>query len=182
MAIYFDMDGVLADFKKGVDQTGAEYAPLGTINKAADDAMWDAIRATPHFYLSLPEIPSGVRLFKSLQAAGENPEILTAIPKPVHEIHDAEPDKIAWVGRHLGKNVKTHICFRAEKQNYCKKSDDILIDDQAKNITEWESAGGTGILFQADTPVKIPAILALKLKPAMQDGLSAFETQEPIFE
>ena len=48
------------------------------------------------------------------------------------------------------KNLKIgtdqiNIVQRREKQNFAGK-DIILVDDHKKNIREWESAGGTGIL------------------------------------
>lgn len=168
MAIYFDMDGVLADFRTGVEQLGVPYVPPETTDKKADDAVWDAIRATPGFYAKLPEIPSGIRLFKDLQAAGENPEILTAVPKPHHDIKNAPADKIEWNREHLGPGVTTHICLRAEKQKFCKGPEDILIDDQARNINEWQASGGTGVLFQG-AATKLPPRLELKLQIAGED-------------
>ena len=51
--IYFDMDGVLADFERGVreicgvvppDQNAKHWRP------GDDDEMWEKIKATKHFY------------------------------------------------------------------------------------------------------------------------------------
>lgn len=163
MAIYFDMDGVLADFRVGVEQLKIPYVPADTTDKAADDAMWDAIRVDAHFYAGLPEIPGGVWLFKALQAAGLAPEILTAVPKPVHNIPNAAGDKIAWNEAHLGPGIRTHICLRAEKINMCRGPQDILFDDLEQNIQEWRKAGGTGVLFRDGAPQDLPPALAQKL-------------------
>lgn len=169
MAIYFDMDGVLADFRTGTERAGAVYAPIGTSDKKADDAMWDEIRKTPHFYATLPEIPRGIRLFKDLQAAGEKPEILTAIPKPHYRIEHSAEDKKSWAAAHLGPDVPVHICYRAEKIRKCRGPEDILIDDQNRNVEEWKSAGGTGILFRENGPIKLPAVLTLRMELARMD-------------
>ena len=169
MTIYFDMDGVLADFKSGAEQAGAAYVPAGTTDKKADDDMWDQIRKTPHFYAGLPEISRAVQLFKDLQAAGEKPEILTAIPKPHYGIKYAAEDKKAWVETHLGPGIPVHICYRAEKIHKCGGPNDILIDDQDRNIQEWQAAGGTGILFRENMPLKLPKRLMLLLKEAGTD-------------
>lgn len=170
MAIYFDMDGVLADFRTGAEQAGAVYAPIGTSDKKADDAMWDKIREKPHFYAGLPEIPRGIRLFRDLQAAGEKPEILTAIPKPHYRIQDSDSDKRQWAAEHLGPDIPVHICYRAEKIKKCRGPEDVLIDDQPRNVREWEAAGGTGVLFQEDAPAKLPPRLVLKLETARRDS------------
>lgn len=170
MAIYFDMDGVLADFRAGIEKLGIPYVPAETTDKAADDAMWDAVRATPHFYAGLAEISSGVALFKSLRAAGLDPEILTAVPKPIHNIQHAASDKVAWNEEHLGPDTRTHICLRAEKINMCGGPDDILIDDQERNIREWREAGGTGVLFRDGVPDGLPPALALAVKNAASKG------------
>ncbi len=170
MAIYFDMDGVLADFRAGAEAAGAAYVGPETSDKKADDAMWDVIRSTPHFYAGLPEIPAGVRLFRALQDAGEAPEVLTAIPKPCHGITDAGPDKILWNESHLGPGVKTHICMREEKAGYCKGPSDYLFDDQDRNLAEWAAAGGTAVKFTENGPEHMPPVLKLKLELSRQDA------------
>ena len=183
MAIYFDMDGVLADFRTGAEQAGATYVPVGTKDKIADDAMWDKIREKPHFYAGLPEISRGVRLFRDLQDAGEKPEILTAIPKPHYRIKNADTDKKDWAAEHLGPEVPVHICYRAEKILKCRGPEDVLIDDQERNVDEWRAAGGTGILFREQGPVKLPATLMIRLEAAKVDRRNGIAVQsEPHFE
>lgn len=170
MATYFDMDGVLADFKAGVERLGVPYVPPDTKDRAADDAIWDAIRATPRFYARLPEIPSGTALFRALQAAGEDPEVLTAVPKPEKNVPKAAGDKCAWNLAHLGPDVKTRICLRAEKIRFCRGPEDVLIDDQERNVREWREAGGTGVLFRG-AATRLPPRLEMRLKMAEKDGM-----------
>ena len=115
--IYFDMDGGLADFDRGVrDLCGME-----------------------------PQSQNGDRC-----------EILTGIPKPRRGILTAGEDKINWVRRVLSENVTVNIVYREEKPQYCKGRMDILIDDAAENIRQWEEIGGTGILhISAEGTAKI---------------------------
>ena len=148
--IYFDMDGVLADFDKGIRELcsmdplpQSEDQPVGY-----DDELWSKVREAGHFYDKLELIPGTKELFDYVYGKyGDRCEILTGIPKPRRGIITAGEDKINWVRRLLSKDVVVNIVWREDKPDYCSGKDCILIDDYALNITEWEQCGGTGILF-----------------------------------
>lgn len=176
MAIYFDMDGTIADFAAGVRAIGADPEAPETGGTRRDDEMWDAIRRTPHFYRNLPEIPAGAGLFRLMAASGMSPEVLTAVPKPKRMIEHAAEDKIEWNLEHLGPDTVTHICYRADKVRRCHGPDDVLIDDHAVTIGEWREAGGTGILFRQGSPIELPPRLVIALRVGAMD-----EAQKSMF-
>ena len=147
--IYFDMDGVLADFDGGVARLcGLRPLMQGEHrSKEEDDLMWERIREVPHFYDRLEPMPGAVELFRQLyERYGDKCEILTGIPKPKRGIITAGEDKTAWAHRLLTPEMKVNIVYREEKKDFCTGKDTILIDDLKSNIDDWESFGGTGIL------------------------------------
>ena len=148
--IYFDMDGVLADFERGVREIcGLEPISQNAKNNdsKAENEMWEAIRKSGHFYDYLELMPSAKEMFDAVYGKyGDKCEILTGIPKPKRGIVTAGDDKKAWVKRLLSKDVKVNIVYREEKPQYCTGRDCVLIDDFEKNIKEWEAMGGTGIM------------------------------------
>lgn len=147
--IYFDMDGVLADFERGV----RELCTLEPVNQskatnAQTDRLWEAVKKVPHFYLKLEPMKDAVEFFNEVfNKLGGNCQILTGIPKPRRQIENAGEDKIEWVRKFLPPDVKVNVVFRKEKIKFCTGENCILIDDYDKNIREWEKAGGRGILF-----------------------------------
>ena len=147
--IYFDMDGVLADFDRGVrDFCGIEPGKQGDRNDAADTSLWERVKKVDHFYDRLELVPGAKELFDMVYAAyGERCEILTGIPRPHRGLLNAAEDKVKWVRRLLSEDVVVNTVFRAEKVKFCHGSGCILIDDYEKNIAEWEASGGTGVLF-----------------------------------
>ena len=156
MRIYFDMDGVLADFARGIREfAGFNPAVQGESNEKPDDLVWDAVRSTDHFYDRLEPIPGSFELFRELfEKYGEDCQILSAVPKPKRNIPEAGDDKRKWVARLLSPDVKVNIVLRKEKQGYCTGQDSILIDDYDKNIKEWIKMGGSGILFTTSEDVR----------------------------
>ena len=67
MKIYFDMDGVLADFNKGiVDLCGIAAKDQDLQTEAESEKMWEEIRKVDHFYDKLEPIPGAVKRFKLL--------------------------------------------------------------------------------------------------------------------
>ena len=146
--IFFDLDGVLADFDYGVVAfAGFEILDQSSQDYAREDLMLEHIRKVNRFYYKLPPMPGAVDMFNSVYSKyGDCVEILSGIPKPRRGITGAADDKIEWAHKYLSADLKVNIVFKEEKKNYCKGKDYILIDDLDANIHAWEKCGGTGIL------------------------------------
>ena len=120
--IYFDMDGVLVDFNRGVKEL-CTLSPLkqGEKNSAErDDRMWEKIREVDHFYDRLEPMEGALEMFRIIyQKYGDRCEILTGIPKSKRGIWGAGEDKTLWVHRLLSEKVTVNIVYREEKKNFC---------------------------------------------------------------
>lgn len=147
--IYFDMDGVLADFEKGVrEMLHMEPQPQnGKRSAELDDLMWEVMRKVDHFYDRLDLMPGAKEMFDRVyRKYGDRCEILTGVPREERGIVDAVPDKVAWSHRLLSKDVKVHTVCRKHKIRFCTGPEAVLVDDREKTIREWRELGGTGIL------------------------------------
>jgi hypothetical protein len=148
--IYFDMDGVLADFERGVKEICGVIPPSQNAKHhkpGEDDEMWERIKETKHFYDYLELMPRAKEMFDAVyDKFGDRCEILTGIPKPKRGIANAGEDKTIWVRRLLSKDIVINIVQREEKPQYCKGKGCILIDDMQRNIRDWIAEGGTGII------------------------------------
>lgn len=149
MKIFFDMDGVLADFNRGViDLCHMQLQDQENEDEEYTNRLWSAVRNVDHFYDRLEMMPSARKLFDhAMKISNGNCEILTGIPKPKRGIITAGEDKIKWVRRLLSPDIKVKSVYKEEKKNFCTGRDCILIDDLAANISAWNTAGGTGILY-----------------------------------
>lgn len=152
LIIYFDMDGVLANFEGYVKEQGIPYIPLGIKHRPSDAEMWARIKEIPHFYAKLPAIERTVQLFKELSEDYQC-EILSAIPKPKWGLKNTGEDKIEWCHKYLDENAIVHIVYREQKKEFALGKHCILIDDLAKNIKEWNDLGGSGILYSDDISI-----------------------------
>jgi len=148
--IFFDMDGVLADFDKGVlEMCGIVTLPQNAdFPPGYDENLWEKVREAGHFYDKLDFIPGAKEMFDDIyEQFGAKCEILTGVPKPSRNIPEASEDKVKWVRRLLSKDIVVNTVARKDKKNYCTGKDCILVDDYDRNINEWEASGGTGVLF-----------------------------------
>ena len=146
--IYFDMDGVLADFDRGIiELCGIE--PMDQLTRSEEDNIniWEHVARIKHFYDKLEPMDGALEMINLIcEKYVDKVEILTGIPKPYRNIPTAGEDKINWVRRLIDKNLKVNIVFREDKKQFCTGKDCILVDDLKTNIDEWEESGGTGIL------------------------------------
>ncbi len=148
--IYFDMDGVLVDFDRGVEELAHhESLNQGISTDETDSEMWDAVRTVDHFYARLEPMEGALELFHRLdQKYPGTCEILTGVPKPRRRIAHAAEDKKEWIRAHLGAEVIVHTVYKEEKKNFCTGPESVLIDDFDRNINAWKACGGTGILYR----------------------------------
>ncbi len=141
------MDGVLADFERGVRELCGVMPVAQGMNCPEEELMWDRIREIGNFYDRLELMPGAGEMFAALYGKyGSACEILTGVPKPDRRIVSAGADKTRWVRRLLSKDIVINAVLRRDKYMFCTGPDCILIDDYEKNIREWENSGGTGVL------------------------------------
>ena len=135
--IYVDMDGVLVDFDGGYEKL------TGMTTRAADEKgpefFWKPIsKAGAKWWITLNWMPDGKQLWDYVKKY--NPELLSA---PSRE-EASKLGKRVWVKREL-PGVKLILRSADKKQEFASPNS-ILIDDREKNIEQWKSAGGVGIL------------------------------------
>lgn len=149
--IYFDMDGVLADFGGGLRELcGMEPFENQDLPDEVEQVMWDAIRNCPEFYSSLKLVEGSGELFAEMRGKyGDKVEVLTGIPGQRRRLKNVKEDKVDWAHRLLDPELVVNTVNRSEKPDFVSGEDCILIDDYQDNIDLWVEAGGTGILFKS---------------------------------
>lgn len=120
-AFYFDMDGVIANFHKDFDYRKRAQQALNRIWIANLDPFMD-----------------NINVMKELIANEEKVYILT---KAANEA--AKLGKIDFLKKHIPEfDLNCFICIvgSGKKIDYIKE-DGILVDDDKKNLRQWEKAG-----------------------------------------
>lgn len=136
--LFSDNDGVMADFEAGFKQIfGREFhsVPVGV--------AWNLIYKDPEYYFKLPLMAGALEYWERIRHL--NPTVLTGCPTSGYEA--AADAKRRWIAHHLGADVKVITCFSRDKQKHMTGPGDVLIDDHEKNLKNWRTAGGHGILL-----------------------------------
>ena len=163
--VYLDMDGVLADFDRGLREGyGIENCHINyqTPNDQKTPEQWDLVykirkcMSTPGFFSSLPMMEGALGLWNVVST----PYVLTAVPGQGADEMVAK-EKREWIIKHFGELPQDRVitCLRPEKAAYAESFDptwykgvskpvsNILVDDIEANVEQWKEAGGIGILF-----------------------------------
>lgn len=139
--IYLDLDGVFADF-------WGEVCNIFGKEPENNKMIWDRLKDVPNLFLNLKPLPYTKVMFNAIYSKyGNKCEILSSVPHPNNFLVTAPDNKRNWVKKHLNDKIVVNIVNNhSEKQKFCKGKNYILIDDYIKNINEWTSKGGIGIL------------------------------------
>ena len=139
--LYLDLDGVFADFNSAVKELIGKYP--GEIDRKT---LWINVQKVPNFYYNLKLMGNAKESFDYIINNSIVPvEILTALPSPAKYLRTSAADKQQWVYDNLSKDIVTHCVVNwREKANFAKENN-VLVDDQFKNISAWNNNGGIGI-------------------------------------
>lgn len=133
-SLFLDLDGVLADFDRGVRLvTGKRPDQLDTRD------MWRALAREKDFFGTLAMMEDAHELWAFSKPF--DPTILTGLPLGSW----APEQKRRWVARMLGGDVRIITCMTREKPRHSGPGR-VLVDDREKTREGWEKAGGHFIL------------------------------------
>jgi len=148
------MDGVLADFDKGVSEKMGKKLDQRQYDTDPKyrSKMWRWVtnysKRGGKLWYELPLMPDAMQLWNYVKKF--NPQILTAQGNPEY---GAEPQKRKWIAEKIGSNVPVLVTQKSREKAQYAAPNHILIDDRKKAIGPWREAGGIGILHTsaADT-------------------------------
>jgi hypothetical protein len=131
--LFLDLDGVLADFDRGVIGLTGRHP-----REQSAREMWRAVVRAPDFFAALAFTDDGRRLWEFCRPL--DPTILTGLPHGGW----ADPQKRRWVTEMLGPDVPVITCMARGKARYAAPGH-VLVDDRESAREPWEAAGGVFI-------------------------------------
>ena len=155
--IYCDLDEVLVDFRRGADA-----AVGGNFVKMSKDERWNKVNQVKGFWPNLGWKPNAKRLHDFIMKY--NPHVLSAY---AGRDSTSKIGKMKWLKKNASfKRGNIHLVLRSQKKDYATTDEkpNILIDDYDKNIQEWETAGGIGILHTGNVGQTISELKRLGFK------------------
>lgn len=137
--IYVDMDGVLTDF----DGQFFKFFKKRPTDIKSDKEFWEMVdKGGLKFWVDMPWLEGSKKFWNYVKQF--NPTILSA---PARSLPQSPKGKKIWVKREL-HNTPLILKRARNKKEYADKNS-ILIDDMKQNISDWNNAGGIGILFRS---------------------------------
>jgi len=157
--IFWDLDGVLADFDAAyTNLSGVVWDYSKAVTEEQKLAKWERIRACPYFFRDLPWIPGARDLIlyvrDSLTAAGGDERQLGILSAATAKVPGCADEKALWIDRELPWIPLANriiVTSKQAKNQYAVSPSghpNVLVDDLAPSIADWEQAGGIGILFR----------------------------------
>ena len=152
MRVALDLDGVIVNFtKQGCKVMGEPY-PSNFVfshyswlfDKYGKHSCYKRMKGHP-FWTTMEKFPWSDRLIKMVDTVTEGNWIF--LTKPMADPY-CYSGKAEWIRTHYPRYEKKLVICAANKNNFARNQFDVLIDDKIENITDWNTAGGTGLFWQ----------------------------------
>jgi phosphoglycolate phosphatase-like HAD superfamily hydrolase len=141
MKVYFDLDGVLADFESGYNKM---FPDADIFNKDELDENKKEFFKNG-FFLSLPVIEEGIELLKKYVDEGYDVEILTSVGD--NDTGENALHKQQWVDKYIPYKIKMNWVKKAKNKSMFANNNSLLIDDREQSLIPFKSAGGNILKF-----------------------------------
>lgn len=153
--VYFDMDGVLADFNTHYIKRSyikGKFPSLHDFSKLPKEEK-DAIKEelfTYEFFRYMPPLSKGIDLLRYYQDKYDHVVVLSSIGSSSHADYIKQA-KLEWLEDHVG-TIDSHFVNKTENKFEITKlypdyHNHILIDDREKSVDPWIANGGIGLLY-----------------------------------
>ena len=142
--IYLDMDGVIADFFKAIEE---RYNVKHWKEIDMEQSISD-LKGT-NFFGHIPKFKTSDTLISYINKITNGDWNILSSPLR-YDNNNSAFWKRYWLAKH--KYTPTDAIFVGRKEKYAtyKGKANILIDDKPKNIEKWIAKGGIGIRYQAN--------------------------------
>lgn len=152
--VFLDMDGVLADFHKGV--YAAFTQPYSYDESLATWNFWEDwkipvtredvnAKCDTHFWEHLPWTHDGLDIFEAIRSKFR-PEQIYILTNPVVGGAGTATGKLLWIEKYLLGFIKRIIVTQAPK-GLLAKPNTLLIDDNDSCVDGFREAGGRAFLI-----------------------------------
>lgn len=144
--IFLDMDGVIVDFMSAVYKL-FKLTDFREWEKMGKDKYVEINKTGEKWWSEMNWLSDGKKLWNYLK--DYDVTILSAGPKDKISNAISVKGKRNWLNKNIGSSYSSNaiITTAVEKQNYAAENH-ILIDDSPRNIRQWRSKGGIGILHK----------------------------------
>lgn len=138
IVVFFDLDGVLADFDRHANEQG-KYDENGKLKWDELDYAW---------WTTMPPCKDAKAFYD--EVSGQHTTKFLTAPVLSEECFSG---KANWVGTFTGKGkfaLKELIICPSKDKHFLVRPSHILIDDRESNVREWREAGGIAIHHTGD--------------------------------
>ena len=159
--VFFDMDGVIADWVSGVADlfqsdpepahavTHKAYNDAGladVVGAGSEDELWASlVRAGSGFWYSLPALKDGIRCVNTLLSIEKVSNVAVRfLTKPTHS-PSSYSGKALWIAKHFGPKATERLTICHEKY-LLSRGNTLLLDDDPNNVDAFNQGGGVAIL------------------------------------
>lgn len=152
--VYFDMDGVLADFDRELETiTGKTISEIRSMPfEDAEELVVGLISSNPEFFANLQPtryFEGMVDFMKYLVDQGVEVNILTSMGRDFYKDFDATTHKAKseWLEKYGLSEIVSNMCTvpKCCMKQYYAEPNSMLIDDKKSNCQEFSAKGGVSI-------------------------------------
>ncbi len=147
--LYFDMDGLIANFnKRCVDIMGHKF------DEENAKECWRKINKVEDFWFTIEPYEGISYFFNTIIPILNANNIRYGILSGTCNSNTAncERDKILWINQHASEwfhPSQIHLCKSKNKKYYATPTS-VLLDDRGQNIDDWKNHGGIAIWHDSD--------------------------------
>lgn len=162
--VYFDMDGVLADWVDGFKKLFPQvpYSEYNALTRQEQKVYRKELDGNGHFYRDLHPFMPVVHALIELKNAGYQVEILSSVGTLFPDL--VIQQKKAWLNEHVQVDVIANFVNKSEHKARYATEHTLLLDDRSKSVDPFLLAGGKAVIFHGDSVSKAEEVIEVVQK------------------